>query len=135
MIPIILDCSVAVSFLAKDENSEYATAAMKHVMAFGAHVPKLFMTEVVNAMITSHRRGRWTEENCLNALRDLESLPVTIDQTGPANTTLFSLGSRYNLTSYDAVYFHLARTLQYPMATLDQKLQKILDAEGLFFKP
>jgi len=46
------------------------------------------------------------------------------------------LANRYNLQGYDAIYFHLAKTLGLPLATLDSGHEQAAKTYGVrLFKP
>lgn len=47
------------------------------------------------------------------------------------NTLILTLAERHSLTAYDAAYLALALDRQLPLATLDRKLTKAAESEGL----
>lgn len=85
-------------------------------------MPPLWRPELVSAVINAERRKRLTAQQRNDMLRNAADLPLRIDHDTPTVIELGSLASAHDLTSYDAVYFELARRRRLPLATLDAAL-------------
>ena len=129
-MPFVLDASVAVCWAFVDEDSALADQALDRVRTDHAVVPSLFWFEVWNVLLVNERRGRIAEADTADILADLFRLGVVIDQDmHPAS--VLDLARRHRLTAYDASYLELARRLEAPLATLDQRLARAAQSENV----
>ncbi|MES2562215.1 MAG: type II toxin-antitoxin system VapC family toxin [Pseudomonadota bacterium] len=94
-------------------------------------VPSLWGLELVSAIVNAERRKRLTPQERTNVLRNAAALPLRIDRDTPTVSELGDLATTHNLTSYDAVYFDLARRRKLPLATLDAALVRAARATKL----
>ena len=78
--PVVLDCSMALSFCFASEFDATARAALKHVSACGACVPEVWPLEVANVLAIAERRGRMGEADIAFSIRNLQALPVELDR-------------------------------------------------------
>jgi predicted nucleic acid-binding protein len=60
----------------------------------------------------------------------IEKLPIEIDR-GADETRLLALARKHRLTVYDAAYLELSLREGLPLATLDSKLARAAEMEGL----
>lgn len=98
-----------------------------------AIVPPIWEAEIANVMLVQIRRSRITMAESIEFLKFLQQFQI---QTIPIQRadmfgSVFSLGSQFELSSYDAMYLHLALSETVPMATLDQKLLLAAKACGI----
>ena len=84
-------------------------------------MPVLWWFEVRNVLVVNERRGRIDTVGSAAFLAELEKLPILFDRQSHSET-LLTLARAHRLTVYDAAYLELARRLDAPLATLDQKL-------------
>ncbi|MBU6374251.1 MAG: type II toxin-antitoxin system VapC family toxin [Alphaproteobacteria bacterium] len=133
MTAIVVDCSVAISWLIESETSAAGDAILDAVRVSGARVPELFWFEVANVMSLAVRRGRLTVGAVRPRLDLLAALPITTDaecwSRAGSETTLVALGQ--NLTVYDAAYLELALRIGAPLATFDQALRTAARSLGV----
>ncbi len=137
MSALVLDCSVAVSWLFEDEQNPGTDALQVLVAEHGAIVPALWPLEVANVLLQAERRGRVTAPGADERLQLLASLPITIDD-GDMKTgigSIVALARKHGLTSHDAAYLELAMRTAVPLATLDKGLRKAAEAVGLVCLP
>lgn len=127
----VIDCSACVPWYISDEASQFCDQLGLAVHHCEVWVLALWRLELVSAMITAQRRQRLTAQERTGILRNAEGLPFRVDHDIPTVTELGNLASAHNLTSYDAVYFDLARRRKLPLATLDAALVKAARAAKL----
>ena len=130
MSALVLDASVAASWLLDDEMDPLAALVSAQVVQDGAVVPQLWHVEVRNALIVAERRGRISPDGLNERVRALVDLPVSTD-TEPDLDAALALARAHGLSLYDAIYLELAQRYQTAVATLDGRLVQAAAAEGL----
>ena len=131
MAALVLDCSVAVSWLMPDEDAH--TKVLERIAEQGAVVPGLWFLEIGNVLLMAERRNRITSYQRLEALSLLQQLPITVDNLSLQHVwhETMNLALQYQLTLYDACYLELAQRLMLPLATYDKSLIKAADGIGI----
>ncbi len=129
---LVVDSSVAISWLMPDEVSRLADRAIAEAFLNGADAPTLFHSEVANGVLMGVRRRRVAFTEIAPGLADLRRMPIRHDSQGygAALDAVLDLAMRHGLSVYDATYLELARRLRRPLATLDQELRDAAIAEG-----
>ncbi len=130
MSALVLDASVAGSWLLEDELDPRAARAAERVPEDGALVPQLWHLEVRNALVSAERRGRITARGLNDRLRAMRRLPVATD-AAPDLDAVVALARSHRLSIYDAIYLELARRHRAALATLDAGLAHAATAEDL----
>ena len=130
MSTLLLDASVAGSWLLDDELDPRAARAAERVPEDGALVPQLWQLEVRDALVSAERRGRITARGLSKRVRALRRLPAATD-AAPDLDAVVALARSYQLSIYDAVYLELARRHRAALATLDAGLAHAATAEDL----
>lgn len=135
MSGIVVDASVAASWLLADEVSPYAESVLD-AMQRGepTFVPSLWPLEVANILFNAERRKRIDRKHRNAALDQVERLPVSI-VAGPSLGDLQlirALAEKHQLTAYDAEYLRVAKELNLSLATLDKNLLAAAKREGVF---
>jgi len=122
---IVIDASIAASWLLTDELSEPAEWVLDRMQGgVAVFVPALWLLEIANVMFTAERRKRIDKEHRDAALDRIERLPVTM-VAAPTMADLRILrvyAEKYQLTSYDAEYLRVAKELDMHLATQDGNL-------------
>ena len=126
----VLDSSITMAWVLRDEQSAQADATLEQVTSIGGVAPALWWIEVRNVLVIAERRGRLTPEDTAVALQALDALGIHLDHT-PDSASLFRLARTHGLSVYDALYLELAMRQQRPLATLDHKLRSAAQAEGV----
>jgi len=126
----VLDSSVTLAWVLRDEQSARADAALEQVAKIGGIAPALWWAEVRNVLVIAERRGRLTPEDTAVAVQALDALGIYLDHA-PDNASLFRLARTHGLSAYDALYLELSVRQQRPLATLDRKLRAAAQAEGI----
>jgi predicted nucleic acid-binding protein len=127
----VIDCSVCVPWYLRDEASQFCDQLGLALHRSEVWVPSLWRAELVSAVVNAERRKRMTGEQRRAVLGNADGLPLRIDHEMPSVVELNELAVSHDLTSYDAVYFELARRRKLPLATLDAALVKALRAAKL----
>ena len=128
---IIIDASATAAWIFDDENSPYADAVFDRVKVNGALVPQFWHIEMRNVLLSGERRNRITAWQADQHLANLLALSLRIDD-GLDLADAFILARAYGLSFYDAIYLELARRHNAMLATLDGRLTRAANAEGLF---
>lgn len=130
---IIVDCSVAMAWVLRDEASPYANGALDTVVAEGGMVPELWWLETRNVLLMAERRNRITQEDVGTANKALNDLGLIQDRLYvPAD--VLTLAREHDLTSYDGIYLEAALRLEAPLATLDKKLAGVAKRAGVYWE-
>jgi predicted nucleic acid-binding protein len=130
---LVLDASMALSWLLPDEDSAQARDAFEIVRSSGAWVPATWRLEVANGLQLGIRRNRIDVAFRDGALTDLAALPVTVDAETDRRAwgETLALADRFGLTLYDACYLELALRRGLPLATLDSNLRRAAIEAGI----
>lgn len=129
-MPLVVDSSAIIALALSDEDAAYAEAVLSALIDEVAVAPMLFWFEVRNVLIVNERRGRITVSQTDDFLRELVTLPITLD-TAPHDSDVISLARAHGLSVYDAGYLELAKRCDGTLATLDQKLSEAASSEGV----
>ena len=131
---LVIDASVAIAWIADDERSSYADAALAACGSDRAVVPALWRWEIANTLVMLERRGRVTDAAATYS-SIMRHLPI--DAAGDAAESLgleeIEIAKRHKLSVYDAAYLALAKARGVPLATLDAQLARAAKAEKVFF--
>jgi predicted nucleic acid-binding protein len=130
---LVLDSSVTVAWLIRDEDTVAVRRVLDLVTRHGAVVPSLWRLEVANTLLVAVRRGRLTTAQRTRALHGLAGLPIEIDpQTGDhAWSATLDLAEQHGLSVYDAAYLELASRRSLPLVTFDRELAAAAEAHGV----
>ena len=129
----IVDCSLTMAWLFKDEATLQSTELLERFDAESALVPALWFPEVTNVLAIAERKNRITQNESEDFVTQLSQLDIEVD-TEPSErafTQLLPLCRAHQLTSYDTVYLELAIRRQLPLATLDEPLRKVALGLGI----
>lgn len=122
----IIDCSLAMTWLFKDEATAATTELLQRLETETALVPALWHLEVTNVLAVAERSARITPQESDAFLDDLAKLDIEVDQQAERRAFghLLPLCRRHQLSSYDAAYLDLAIRRKLPLGTLDEPLRK-----------
>ena len=134
MKAVIIDASVMISILFKDEENEYAQSLLEEIInGKQIAVPEIFHAEILNVLIVSRRRGRVDDDDINRTLVFLSGMKIlTISELNRQD--ILRLATKYDLSSYDAIYLSLAKQSKLQLATLDQKLKNASISENVFWE-
>ena len=88
----VLDSSVTLAWVLRDEQSSQADATLDQVAKIGGVAPALWWVEVRNVLVIAERRGRLTPEDTAVAVQALDALGIHLDHA-PDNASLLRLAS------------------------------------------
>ena len=130
---LVVDASVALSWVLPDENAKYTNASLAHVLEEGAVVPTIWSAEIANGLLTSVRRKRLEIDGVPRALLLFESLRIELDVHGGRDSVrrMFDAGSASGLTAYEASYLDLCVRAGLPIATQDAELERAARKAGV----
>lgn len=135
----VVDASVLVEFLAPDaDDAGTAAALFAHWAEAGEalHAPAVLRLEVMNALLTGVRRGRWDGLAADQAAGLSAALPIQTHDEDTDRARAWELARRYdNHPIYDMVYVALAERLGQPLVSLDDKLRARLAALNRVLRP
>ena len=128
----VLDCSVAMAWMFRDEATEATDRLRDMLVQDRALVPALWPSEAANALLVATRRRRIAREEWSRVRMELNALPIDIDPPSAERTLglVLDLALAHGLTAYDATYLELAIRMGLPLATLDRDLRTAARAEG-----
>ena len=123
---IVIDCSILIAGTAKDETSAIADQILERLesLELEAVVPSIFFLEVANVLVSNLRRKR-IDVSDLDQYTELFSiLPIKQDEGGNIKD-IINLAVEHGLSAYDASYLELAKRNNFPLVTLDKKLNEV----------
>jgi predicted nucleic acid-binding protein len=135
MSPLVVDASLALSWVFADEATALTDAIGARVAAEGAAVPWLWHLEVANVLLLAERRGRLAPGQAEAKLADLAAMGIEEQAGGQATAEILALARKHSLSSYDAAYLSLALARGAELGTLDRSLAAAALAEGLAVLP
>lgn len=91
--------------------------------------PNCLESEVFATIRNNWQRGRIDEMTAALAVRDLASWPGELMGQALLLEPAWSL--RHNVSAWDALYVALAKSLNCPLVTLDERLARAVDIEVL----
>jgi predicted nucleic acid-binding protein len=130
MSPVVVDASIAATWLLDDESDPRAEAALGLLEQAPGVVPQLWHFEMRNILLVAWRRGRISAQDLAERVAALAELPLGIDTT-PDLAAALDLAARHGLSFHDGLYLEAARRLGATLASLDQALLRAAHAEGL----
>jgi predicted nucleic acid-binding protein len=130
----VVDTSITLAWGLPDEDSKVAGEFWLEVHGgVPLHVPSLWWYECANALVVARRRKRLTEEQAVHLGSMLVALPLktAMSPAGDDLIRLHTLAERHGLSAYDSAYLDLADRLMIGLATLDGRLKKAAQAQGI----
>jgi len=138
MSPLVLDASMALSWLLPDEASDPAIAVQSYLgKADGVWVAAHWRLEVANSLCMAERRRRLDAAGVAQAVALFTQLPVVVDpETNEhASAETLALARQHTLSVYDAAYLELALRRGAALASLDGPLRLVAKKLGVALLP
>lgn len=134
---IVIDASIALAWCLPDERSADADRVLDQLVESGQAmlVPRLWVQETANAIVSALRRGRLTEAQAQRCVDLIAGLAVEFDGTPADQAALVAASIGNGLSAYDATYLLLAERSGSPLASLDQRLVDTARAAGVAILP
>ncbi len=117
---VIVDASVAVKWLAKEEDVESALFLLER--AEEIHAPKILLGEVANAIWKKVRRQDLTVETGDEALRLLPNYLTATFEVDHLMSAAFQMACAHDHPVYDCLYLAGAAQFDLPLVTADARL-------------
>jgi predicted nucleic acid-binding protein len=130
---LVLDGSVALAWLFRDEQDPYADAIVAKLPNVEMLVPRFWHLEIANVLLVGERRGRCSQADTSRWLSYLARLPIVADSETEiqAWSATVGLARQHRLSAYDAAYLELAIRAGLSLATLDDSLKSAAQAAGV----
>jgi predicted nucleic acid-binding protein len=132
---IVADASFTGSWFLPGESSTAGDRILKTVLTNQEKlaVPDLWIYEMLNLLLSAFKRKRIGEEQLLQAIDLLHSVPcISYDhRTLLAGNRILAFARRFGLSAYDASYLELADRLQCKLYSHDRKLADAASSLGL----
>jgi predicted nucleic acid-binding protein len=138
MSHLVLDASMALSWLLPDEASDAAIAVQSYLAkADGVWVAAHWRLEVANSLCMAERRKRLDAAGIAQAVALFTQLPVVVDpETNEhASAETLSLARQHTLSVYDAAYLELALRRGAALASFDGPLRLVAKKLGVALLP
>jgi predicted nucleic acid-binding protein len=138
MSHLVLDASMALSWLLPDEASDAAIAVQSYLAkADGVWVAAHWRLEVANSLCMAERRKRLDAAGVAQAVALFTQLPVVVDpETNEhASAETLSLARQHTLSVYDAAYLELALRRGAALASFDGPLRLVAKKLGVALLP
>ena len=131
-MPLVVDASVAVKWLVKEEGSDRAEALKSENL----HAPSLIRIEVANVLRTLATSGRLEDAEALQALDLVLDAPVRLyEPTDALMRGALAFALRLKHPIYDCLYLALAVDLGTRLVTADRRFHRategLADTDGL----
>lgn len=119
---IVLDASVAVRGLLRDEGSAVEITDRVAGGAITAYAPDLIVAEVTNALRVAIDVERWPLPAARERLDSFLGWPLAIQSCGPLAAAALEGAAPRGISGYDSFYAALADELDIPLVTADRRL-------------
>ena len=118
--PVVVDASVAVKWLVKEEDVENALRLLQG--AEDIRAPQIIFGEVANALWKKIRRGEITTRTGQEAVGFLPGYISRVFPTDDLLSEALGMACTYDHPVYDCLYLEGARRLDLPLVTADLRL-------------
>ncbi|SCK55070.1 Predicted nucleic acid-binding protein, contains PIN domain [Variovorax sp. HW608] len=136
MTAFVLDASVTAAWLLPDEANEHTRRlyALMRRDEVEPQAPNLWQWECANIIANGVRRGRIPQaavEGLWSVLEAVRHRVELHEMAPPQHKASLAIAMDSGLSSYDAGYLWLARSLNLPLATFDRKLADAATQSGI----
>jgi predicted nucleic acid-binding protein len=136
MTSYIVDASVIAQWLVTEPYTSNVIAILQQVQSPDyLAVPEFCRIECVNILWKRVRFFAMPQSVAERQLLNLVGLPLRVVSTDLLYPEALRIGIHYNLAIYDSVYIALAKHLNYPLVTVDQKQSTAALQENVTLKP
>ena len=127
---LVVDASVGIKLFINEPLSDVAYslfAQLSHDPPAELFVPDLFYIECANILLKTMRRFGRSLEDSRADLADLGRLALISTPSADLMEDALLLAHEHHLSAYDACYAALARRLDAPLITADERLAEAID--------
>lgn len=126
----VVDASVTASWMLPDEEDPLAEFVHALLVEEIALAPFIWWFEIRNLLLFAERRQRLPRAQTDRLLDTLKTYPISLD-AAPREREVVEFARAYALTVYDASYVELAARSNLPLATLDSRMARAAEGEGI----
>ena len=127
----VLDSSVALGALFKDEQDAYSLGVLQSLDVAAAVVPALWHLELGNILGRAVKAGRISAGELARSWERLGALGIEVLPTRDDALYWAERSIEWQLTAYDCCYLDLARERRLPLATRDVALAAAARRHGV----
>ncbi len=133
MKDFVVDNSVILSWVFKDENTKKSQELLNKLLKQNAYVPSLWPYELSNALFIAEKNGRIKEADSVSFISSLKDLSLFVENNSYDNITkdILAISREHKITVYDASYIELALRKNLDMASFDKKLNAVCRKIGI----
>jgi predicted nucleic acid-binding protein len=136
MTSYIVDASVIAQWLITEPYTSNVIAMLQEVQPPDyLYVPEFCRIECVNILWKRVRFHGMPQELAERQVNNLVALPLKIIPGSSMYHDALTIGIKHQLAIYDSIYIALARHLNYPLITVDQKQASAAKEENVTLKP
>jgi predicted nucleic acid-binding protein len=126
---VIVDASVAVKWLVREEGSESAKRLIANEILAA---PDLLFIECANVLRTKLRRGDLTRDFTMEAFAILEAVPIRGISIKPHVATAHAIAMELDRSAYDALYLAVALAERAQVITADARFARAALAHPVY---
>jgi len=129
-VTVIIDSSALVAYLLEESDFE----KVRDLLAAGVDSPAILAMEVSNAVLEAHKSKRIDREAADKAIRvmiDLLESNIKVHEGADLVRNAFEIAVDHGLTTYDSIYFALAKDQHGSLASRDRKQVEAARALGI----
>ncbi len=133
-MPFVLDASAAIACLVPEESDNPAVGPIQSRLEDeDAVVPTVFLLEVLHFLVKAERRTRGKRGQLEAQLELFQTMPIQTDTETATHLVPHSLvlDRTHRLSIFDATYLELALRRSLPLASFDNALIRVAEAEGV----
>ena len=130
MSTMVVDASMAATWMLVDEQSDSADLVLDLLRSSSGIFPSLFWYETRQLFLKAERRQRCSIADTRQFLIELSALPLRSAPDG-SDEAILTLARTHKLSAYDATYLESAITAKMPLATADRRLAAAARAAGV----
>jgi predicted nucleic acid-binding protein len=132
----VVDASIVIQHLITDRYTPNVDALFEQLnQDVRLHAPEFCVVECTNILWKNVRRSTLPQDRALDLATDVANLQITFANINESLQSALEIGLRQGLAVYDSVYIALARALNCPLITDDEKQAKAASSEGVRVKP
>jgi len=128
-LSVVVDASVAAQWVLLQEHSDIARSLLRSQHELIA--VDLVRVEVANTLLRAIRTKRLAPTEATLAMQFFERVPLRLQPTSTYASEAFDIARQQSGSVYDACYIALARSLDAPLATGDERMATVAETLGI----
>jgi predicted nucleic acid-binding protein len=134
---LVIDASVLIQAYVKEVNTDNVLEMLDRLQRpsdLTLHAPEFCAIECTNILWQHVRRHGMPVAVAQVAVKDILDLPLTIHLAASYLPDALAVGLELQLAIYDSIYIALAKSLGFPLVTVDLKQERAAIAAGIRVK-